>query len=145
MTVYVDTSVLVAALTKEQRTTAAQKWLSDHEAGMLSISPWTITEFASALAIKVRTAALTLDQYAQVQTQWRQMQNHNLLTMPVTAGAFAKAAIFIADTESGLRSGDALHLAIASDHGLQLATLDIVLAKAAPRFGVSIAKGLLGN
>ena len=86
---------------------------------------------------------MTLDDYAQVQTQWRQMQNHNFLTVPVTANSFDRAATFIAEIESGLRSGDALHLAIASDHGLQLATLDKVLAKAAPRFGVPVIKEFL--
>ena len=55
---YVDTSVWVAAHTKETRTEDMQAWLGDQAAGTLSISDWVVTEFASALAMKVRMGVL---------------------------------------------------------------------------------------
>ena len=50
---YVDTSVLVSALTNED-TARSQTWLSEQDASELTISDWTATEFASALSIKLR-------------------------------------------------------------------------------------------
>jgi predicted nucleic acid-binding protein len=42
---YVDTSVLVAALTRETRTTAMQDWLAAQTPGELAISDWVVAEF----------------------------------------------------------------------------------------------------
>jgi hypothetical protein len=39
--------------------------------------------------------------------------------------------------ELGLRSGDALHVAVALDHGLTVATLDRRLAEAGNRLGAN--------
>jgi predicted nucleic acid-binding protein len=51
---YVDTSVIVSALTNEADTALAQIWLARQETSELTISDWTTTEFASALSIKLR-------------------------------------------------------------------------------------------
>jgi uncharacterized protein len=41
---YVDTSIWVAALTRETRTEDMQVWLAAQDAGTLAISDWVITE-----------------------------------------------------------------------------------------------------
>jgi len=56
---YVDTSVLVSALTNETDTSLWQTWLAEQDAPELAISDWTVTEFAAALSNKLRTGALT--------------------------------------------------------------------------------------
>ena len=43
---YVDTSVLVSALTLETRTAQMQQWLAGQQADQLTVSDWTITEFS---------------------------------------------------------------------------------------------------
>lgn len=43
---YVDTSVLVAALTRESRTAEAQDWLATQPAGQLAVSDWVLTGMA---------------------------------------------------------------------------------------------------
>jgi hypothetical protein len=43
----------------------------------------------------------------------------------------------------GLRAGDALHLAVAAEHGATLWTLDVRLAEAGPVLGV--ATGVVGD
>lgn len=63
---YLDTSVLVAALTREPRTADMQAWLGAQEAGTLCISDWTVTEFSSALSMKVRMEILTAHERADV-------------------------------------------------------------------------------
>jgi predicted nucleic acid-binding protein len=49
---YLDTSVLVSALTNEADTALSQDWLAKQETSELTISDWTVTEFASAFVEK---------------------------------------------------------------------------------------------
>jgi predicted nucleic acid-binding protein len=51
-------------------------------------------------------------------------------------GQFLAAARFVDQHALGLRAGDALHLAIASEHGATVFTLDQRLAEAGPAFGI---------
>jgi predicted nucleic acid-binding protein len=54
----------------------------------------------------------------------------------VTGGQFRTAAKFADQHALGLRAGDALHLAVASEHGATVHTLDRRLAEAGPALGV---------
>jgi predicted nucleic acid-binding protein len=56
--------------------------------------------------------------------------------LPVTGGQFRAAAKFADQHVLGLQAGDALHLAIASEHGAAVHTLDRRLADAGPALGV---------
>lgn len=57
--------------------------------------------------------------------------------LSVTGGQFRAAARFADQHALGLRAGDALHLAIASDHCATVHTLDQRLAGAGLALGVS--------
>jgi hypothetical protein len=63
---YLDTSILVAALTREPRTGDMQAWLASQAADTLCISEWVITEFSSALSMKIRMDLLTPNERATV-------------------------------------------------------------------------------
>jgi len=56
--------------------------------------------------------------------------------LPVTGSQFRAAARFADQHALGLRAGDALHLAVASEHGATVHTLDQRLADAGPVLGV---------
>ena len=60
----------------------------------------------------------------------------SLMVVGVTGGQFRAAARFTDQHALGLRAGDALQLAIASEQGATLVTLDRRLAEAGPMLGV---------
>jgi uncharacterized protein len=136
--IYVDTSVIVAALTREEMTPRVQKWIEAQPEGELAISPWVITEVSSALSVKVRTGALMIESRAEIMATWAELQIEIFVSVPVAGNHFDVAARFADQHDLGLRAGDALHLAIASSAGYRLATLDKIMAEAAPKLGVPL-------
>ena len=136
--IYLDTSLLVTALTAEPDTARVQAWLVKFEAGALCISDWAVSEFSSALALKLRRGELNAEERARVLSNWRISQQENLVVIPVPQSAYDLAARFCDRHELGLRAGDALHLAVASLGGHSLATLDARMAKGAVAVGVRV-------
>jgi predicted nucleic acid-binding protein len=137
LTAYVDTSVLVAALTNETRSLDAQTWLGAQAAGDLMVSDWTFTEFSSALSVKLWTGALDVAQRSRVLAAFRRLVETSCEIATISGGAFRAAAGFTDQHALGLRAGDALHLAVAQEHGATLCTLDHRMASAGPALGVA--------
>lgn len=134
---YLDTSLLVAALTPEARTDDIQQWLADQSLDELYISDWVITEFSSALSIKLRAENLTETHRAEALAGFTSLVEDSFGVLPVAREDFRTAAHFADQAGIGLRAGDALHLAIASAHGATLCTLDRKLLQAAPAMAVN--------
>ena len=133
---YVDTSVLVAAHTVERRTGDVQSWLQQQKRGTLAISDWVVTEFSAALSKKQRIREIDAAYLAYALAEFRRVVLAAMEALEVRSAAFRLAARFAEDFTTGLRAGDALHLAIASQTGALLHTLDERLAAAGPQVGV---------
>ena len=136
--IYCDTSLLVSALTVEASSVEVPRWLAQQEAAALCISGWVVTEFSSAVALKLRRGELTRDDAALALTNWRSLQQDRLITVPVPSAAFDLAARFCDMPTPNLRAGDALHLAVASLGGHTLATLDARMRDGAQAVGVRV-------
>lgn len=118
---YLDTSVLVSALTTEQAALRVRRWLASHHD--LHISPWVQTEFASALSRKWRAGELDDQGRTVAKAGLQQLIRESLITVPVESRHFA-AASELCEADADLRSSDALHLAVAREKGLTVVSRD---------------------
>ena len=132
MILYLDTAVLVAALTHEAKTARTLRRLDDQAPELLAISDWVMTEFSSALSIKLRSGQIETQHRTDALAMFTTMRSETFTVLPVSGAQFRTAARFADQHALGLRAGDALHLAICADHGAILCTLDRRLGEVGP-------------
>ncbi len=139
MPIYVDTSALAKRYISEIESSQFDDFVTA-EQGALHICPLTVTEFHSVLMRRQRMGevdaafvdgarnAFAADMAGEL-WQWN----------PFPTAAFGDASLIIQDTELGLATLDALHLACARLLDCNaLATADRRLARAAVRRGLQV-------
>lgn len=97
-----------------------------------------MTEFAAALSVKLRTAAIDEAVRATIADQFEMPRQQVLQTVPISSSHFHMAANFARRAQPRLRAGDALHVAIAAEAGATICTTDKRLASAAAGLGVTV-------
>jgi predicted nucleic acid-binding protein len=141
MAVYLDTSILIPLFFREPTSLAARERLRK-EAGIsgvsaITISRWTLTEFASAAAFKIRNGqtdeATTQQALGKLRTI---VADGGLSVAEVIAADFERAAQFCTAHACGLRTPDALHAAIAARLKQTVLTSDLGLAKGCQYHGI---------
>jgi predicted nucleic acid-binding protein len=134
---YLDTSIVVSLLSVETRTSDVLLWLKAQGAADFAVSDWVVTEFWSALSMKIRSGAIDTAQRALILAQFAQLLSDKFRVLRVDEAAFRTAARFSDQAQLNLRSGDALHLAVCAEHGATICTLDQAQSRAAPVLGVA--------
>lgn len=130
---YLDTALIVAALTSEAATDRAQTWFQNRGRDVLVVSAWVATEFAAAIAVKVRVGELSETLRDEAESGYRALQD-SLVQLEIVSPHYARAAQLARVHRAGLRAGDALHLAIALASNATLCTLDKRFARACEHF-----------
>jgi len=136
--VYVDTSVIVALLTVEPKTQDVTAWFAGLRDAP-TCSDWLLTEFHSAISIKLRTRQISAANAKRVRKAFELLVDGGLRMVPVSRAAFSQAAIMTQQHAHGLCAGDSLHLAVALELGAShMASLDETLAANAQRNGMDL-------
>ena len=139
-TIYVDVSVWIALLTNEASSPALQAWLK-RETCVLLTSRWSVVELSSALSIKVRRAELLQEQAVVLAQRFDALVSSQVRLLPLASVDYDYAAELCRNATSGLRAGDALHLAVASRaRASHLTTLDKVMSLNALKMGFQIVQ-----
>ncbi len=134
--VYVDTSVLAPLFLHEPHSKAAADWYANEKSELVAAA-WCVTEFASALGIKQRRGAIDAQQAQAAWARFERMVAADLRMFAVLPANFHRAAELLLDAASGLRAGDALHLACAEAAGAKrIVTLDGVMSRNAQRLKI---------
>lgn len=137
--IYLDTSVVVALLTPEDRSPQALDWFAQCRDPLIS-SDWLITETHSALGIKQRHHGLSPEISQAAGEQFERLLQSGVELRSLERDRFRQAAELLRDPALGLRAGDALHLAVAlHSHCIQLASFDRQMLTAAAALGMSPA------
>ncbi len=138
--IYLDTSVLVPLFVPEPDSDPMRAWFDTRSGETLAISDWTLTEFASAMGIKVRDKGLKPDQARKACSLMGELVADSLKVFTPTRSDYRRAAEHLGHHTLGLRAGDALHLAIAQNEGVaRLYTLDRRLLEAARKLNLRAA------
>ena len=135
---YLDTSVIVAALTEEASTKRVRAWLERQAESAFAISDWTLAEVPSALSLKVRTGVLPISERNETLSFWRGSLLPTFARLNVTPADFELAGSMAERHDLNLRASDALHIAVAYASGCTLVTLDKRMAEAAAACGVVV-------
>ena len=135
--IYLDTSFLAPFYIQEATSTSVETVLLNLPTSQIAISDWTTVEFASLVSRRVRMNELTPELMSLVMQSFQNDVTHSYTVFTVTTADFVLATEFIQQWETGLRAGDALHLAIARNRNIEnLLSLDRGLIDAAQRLGI---------
>ena len=141
--VYFDTSFIAPLLRFESTSNAVRQFIAGLPSGESAISRWTQLEVSSLLARDVRMGSLSTDHARRIQLEFDQNIAESFLMLTPSRADFDLARHYLQRYESGLRSGDALHLAIGANNGAEIFySLDRGLLRAAEYLGLPASSGI---
>lgn len=139
---YFDTSFLVPLILPEATSEAIAGFFDGLSADQFAVSPWTRVEFASLLAREVRMGGLDAAAARGAGARFETMVEESFTVLLPDRGDFDRASEWLGYFETGLRAGDALHLAIAGNRGADaIYSLDKLLIQAGKKLGLPTSAG----
>jgi predicted nucleic acid-binding protein len=144
--IYFDTSFLAALILPEATSAKVATFVRNLPAANQTVSHWGRVEFSSVLARKVRTGELDAEGAVRADARFEDMMGELFAVILPAADDFGLAKHYLGRLETGLRAGDALHLAIARNRGAEaIYSLDKVMIKAGKMLGLPISSGIRTN
>lgn len=141
--IYFDTSFLAPLIREEATSSAVERFVAGLPAASLSVSHWTRVEISSLLAREVRMGGMSRDAARQADDQFEAIVAETFAVIAPGVIDFDLAKQYLAEPAIGLRAGDALHLAIASNHGAEaIYSLDKTFLRAGQALGLPVDAGI---
>ena len=139
---YFDTSFLMPIFVGEASSARIERILSQQPVGQAAVSEWTRVEFSSAIARQVRVGGVDDKEAKAIETAFETYIENSFGVITPAAADYDLAKSFIRRYETGLRAGDALHLAIASNHRAEaIYSLDRGMLRAGRALGLPMEGG----
>ena len=140
--IYLDTSFIVPLVISEDSSAAVETMILKVKSGELATSLWTQIELGSLVARKLRMGELSATDAEAVRRELRKILDESFRLLLPTAADFATATKFLDIPKTGLRAGDAFHLAIAANHGARkIWSLDQGFIKAGKQIKLPVSAG----
>lgn len=140
---YFDTSFLAPLVREEKTSSRIARFMAGMPTGELAISRWTEVEVASLLARDVRMRALRDEEAREADAFFENIVRDSFIVLLPGADDYALARRYLRAYETGLRAGDALHLAIAGNHqAAAIYSLDNKMIKAGKILGLPVSAGI---
>lgn len=134
---YLDTCLLVSLAFGDGGFPALEIWLEQAQSSSLWISQLVILELSDVLARSQRRGDRSAGQVAGMHLMLSEFAKARLGLLEPRSPDFERACEWVKDSRSpALRGADALHLAIAQSHNLELITADQALVQAAQARGI---------
>ena len=140
---YFDTSFLAPLILPEATSDKIAAFVRELPATQFTVSHWTRVEFSSLLAREVRMGEMDADTAAQADAKFEAVVEESFSVVLPNADDFSLAKQYHFHFETGLRAGDALHLAIARNHRAEVIySLDKTLLRAGKLLGLRVSIGI---
>jgi predicted nucleic acid-binding protein len=135
---YLDTCILISLLVPDSGSSAALQWFSGQNDQPIWLSHWTWLEFTGVLALCCRRGDLSHERLQVIHQEAETFRRERLSLVEVVSADFLQAQAWLQQQpHTPLRSGDALHLAIAQRTQLRLHTADQQLLNVAATLDLS--------
>jgi predicted nucleic acid-binding protein len=140
---YFDTSFLAPLILQEATSAKIESFVTGLPPGTLAISQLARVEFSSLLAREVRMGGLDGKAARDADAQFEGIVRESFIVLLPGADDFNLAKQYLANYRTGLRAGDALHLAVAKNHnGQAIYSLDKTLLRAGKMLGLPVSMGI---
>jgi len=136
---YVDSCVLLSLFLGDSGYTDSEQWLINQGDQTLWISHWVLLEVAGVIATCVRRGQLTAEQAQMIGSEFESFRQERLTLIEPRGTDFLQACQWLERClHLPLRSGDALHLALAQRQQLTVVSADRALARCAESLGLPL-------
>lgn len=139
MSLYLDTSVLVALFTDDAQSTSADLILRSVPDDVVFVSDFAAAEFASAISRKVRMGELSSDEARETFADLDAWVAQGTSSVEVGPVDVELAGRYLRRLDLTLRTPDAIHIAMAERLRARLATLDLKMAASARTLGIAVS------